>query len=87
MKTRSSTKSSHIRWDEDMNIKEPDFENPKRHNKPWSVQEVLQLEREYHLLEWNTLQIAKKHQRSELSILYKLRSEEWIHSFEEARRV
>lgn len=47
----------------------------KRFGKRWTTSEVLNLQREYELLEWNVQQIADKHQRSVKSILFKLHAE------------
>ena len=47
----------------------------KRNGKRWSVNEVLSLQREYELLGFSVQQIAKKHQRSENAILFKLEAE------------
>jgi hypothetical protein len=49
--------------------------NCKRHGKKWSISEVLNLQREYELLEWSVQQISEKHQRSVHSILFKLHAE------------
>jgi hypothetical protein len=38
----------------------------------WTVNEVLSLHREYELLGWSLDQIAKKHRRTALAIMYKL---------------
>ena len=57
----------------------------KRLGNRWTVNEVISLQREYELLEWTVQQIAEKHQRSDSSILYKLESEGFINSWNEAR--
>ena len=57
----------------------------KRLGNKWTVNEVISLQREYELLEWTVQQIAEKHQRSDSSILYKLESEGFINSWNEAR--
>jgi len=57
----------------------------KRSGNKWSVNEILSLQREYELLEMNILDIAMKHQRSVISILYKLESEGFIDSWYSAR--
>jgi ribosomal protein S8 len=57
----------------------------RRHRRNWSVTEVLQLQREYELLEWSIQQIAKKHERSVDAILYKLEQEGFISSWSDAR--
>jgi len=41
----------------------------------WSVNEVLSLQREYELLEWDIDQIAEKHGRTANAIMYKLDQE------------
>jgi len=56
----------------------------RRGNK-WSINETLQLQREYELLEWNVSEIAEKHQRSIESILYRLETEGFIDSWKNAR--
>jgi hypothetical protein len=40
----------------------------KRHGKRWTTSEILNLQREYQLLNWSVYQIAEKHQRSIHSI-------------------
>lgn len=57
----------------------------KRAGNKWTINETLQLQREYELLEWNVPQIAEKHQRSVESIMYKLESEGFIDSWKSAR--
>lgn len=51
----------------------------------WTIPEILQLQREYELLEWTIQEIALKHQRSEKAIHFKLLSEGFIGSWMEAR--
>lgn len=51
---------------------------PKRHYNKWSINELLQLQREYELLNLSIPDIAKNHQRTEDSILYRLQEEELI---------
>ena len=46
-----------------------------RNGNRWTVNELLQLQREYELLELSVQEIASKHQRSERAILFKLVSE------------
>ena len=57
----------------------------KRSGNRWTVNEVLSLQREYELLEWTVQQIADKHERSVEAILYKLESEGFISSWNNAR--
>jgi len=57
----------------------------KRSGNRWTINEVLSLQREYELLEWNVTQIAEKHQRSVEAILFKLEAEGFIASWNEAR--
>jgi hypothetical protein len=57
----------------------------KRSGNRWTVNELLSLQREYELLEWTVGQIAEKHQRSVEAILYKLESEGFISSWNNAR--
>ena len=47
----------------------------KRSGNKWNVNELLSLQREYELLKMNTNDIAIKHGRSEVAILYKLEEE------------
>jgi hypothetical protein len=58
--------------------------NTRSGNK-WNVNELLNLQREYELLELTVQEIAVKHKRSVNSILYKLESEGFIQSWNEAR--
>ena len=57
----------------------------KRSGNKWTINEVLALQREYELLEWPVYKIAKKHQRTTMSILCKLQAENFISYFKEAR--
>lgn len=57
----------------------------KRNGNRWTVNELLSLQREYELLEWNVQQIAEKHQRTERAILFRLESEGIITSWNDAR--
>ena len=57
----------------------------KRKGNKWTVNELLQLQREYELLEWTVQQIAEKHQRSVEAILFCLESEGFISSWNTAR--
>jgi hypothetical protein len=56
-----------------------------RSGNRWTVNEVLSLQREYELLEWNIQRIALKHQRTERAILFRLESEGIITSWNDAR--
>jgi putative alpha-1,2-mannosidase len=56
-----------------------------RNGNRWTVNELLSLQREYELLEWTIQQIAVKHQRTEAAILFKLESEGFITSWNNAR--
>ena len=56
-----------------------------RHGNRWNVNEVLSLQREYELLEMTVQQIADKHNRSVMSIVYKLFAEGFTSSLLEAR--
>ena len=47
----------------------------KRNGFAWSVNEILSLQREYELLGWSIDQIARKHQRTPMAIMYKLDQE------------
>jgi TATA-binding protein-associated factor Taf7 len=57
----------------------------KRNGNSWTVNELLSLQREYELLEWDIQQIAEKHQRTERAILFRLESEGIITSWNAAR--
>jgi hypothetical protein len=57
----------------------------KRNGNKWTINELLALQREYELLEWSVGQIAEKHFRTVKAILYKLVSEGFINSLNEAR--
>lgn len=57
----------------------------KRRGNKWNINELLSLQREYELLEWTVQQIAEKHQRSIEAILYRLESEGFISSWNDAR--
>ena len=47
-----------------------------RFGKRWTINECLQLQREYELLEWSIDEIAAKHQRTPNAIMFKLDEEE-----------
>jgi hypothetical protein len=55
----------------------------KRSGKRWTTSEILNLQREYELLNLSVQEIAKKHQRSVDSILFKLNAEGLIDSLYE----
>jgi hypothetical protein len=57
----------------------------KRNGNRWSINEILTLQREYELLEWSVYKIAEKHQRTVMAILCKLKAEQFISHFKEAR--
>lgn len=46
-----------------------------RYGFKWSINEVLSLQREFELLDWNIDQIAQKHKRTPNAIMYKLDEE------------
>jgi len=46
-----------------------------RRGKPWSINECLQLQREYELLNMSIDNIAEKHGRTQTAIMYKLHEE------------
>jgi len=56
-----------------------------RSGNRWTINELLSLQREYELLEWSVQQIAEKHQRTVEAILFKLETEGFITSWNEAR--
>ena len=58
---------------------------PKRHGNKWNTPEILQLQREYELLELDVSQIATSHQRTVNSILSKLEAEGFIDNWNSAR--
>lgn len=58
---------------------------PYRHYNKWTIPEILQLQREYELLEWTVPKIARKHERSYLSIIYKLLKEGFVEKKEDIR--
>ena len=47
----------------------------KRSGYKWSINEILQLQRQYELLELSINQIANIHKRTKEAILYKIESE------------
>ena len=51
---------------------------PRRNGNKWNVNEILDLQREYELLEMDIQEIAKKHERSVYAILHKLHNENFI---------
>jgi len=55
-----------------------------RHGKRWTTSEVLNLQREYELLNMSVYQIAGKHERSVQAILFKLHAEGLTPSLYEA---
>lgn len=57
----------------------------KRSGNRWTVNELISLQREYELLEWTVGQISEKHQRSVEAILFRLESEGFISSWNNAR--
>jgi len=50
----------------------------------WNINELLQLQREYELLNMTIQEIAKQHQRSEKAILCRLQQEGFIENWEQA---
>ena len=57
----------------------------KRSGNRWTINELISLQREYELLEWTVGQISEKHQRSVEAILFRLESEGFISSWNNAR--
>lgn len=57
----------------------------KRHYKKWSINEILQLQREYELLELSIQEISRIHNRSIRAILCKLEKENFIDNWYEAK--
>jgi len=62
------------------------YNKMSRNGFKWSVNEVLSLQREYELLEWDINQIAQKHQRSPNAIMFKLDEEGFADYNELARK-
>ena len=58
---------------------------PYRHNNKWTIPELLTLQRDYELLEMDITDIAEKHERTVMAILYRLQSENFIESWNDAR--
>jgi hypothetical protein len=56
-----------------------------RFGNKWTINEVLSLQREYELLEMNVEEIALKHERSVMAIVYKLKAEGLIPCIQDAR--
>ena len=54
---------------------------PKRHNKTWTINECLSLQREYELLKLSIYQIAKLHKRKPSAISYKIQSEYFVQNY------
>ena len=50
----------------------------RRHRQPWTVQEVIDLQREYELLDLSILDIASKHHRDVSAITYKISNEGFV---------
>jgi len=61
------------------------MEKKLRHYKKWSINEVIQLQREYELLQLSIQEIAKRHKRSVRAILCKLEKEKIILDWYEAK--
>ena len=61
------------------------MQHHNRANKRWNINEVIRLQREYELLELSVDEIATRHERSVDGIAYKLKSEGFIESLEDAR--
>jgi hypothetical protein len=57
----------------------------KRHYKKWSINEILQLQREHELLKLSIQEIARIHNRSIRAILCKLEKENFIDDWYEAK--
>ena len=53
----------------------------------WTIKEILDLQREYELLEWTIQEIATKHKRTVRAILCRLEDERFINSWQEARGI
>jgi hypothetical protein len=56
-----------------------------RFGNKWTINEGLSLQREYELLEMNVEEIALKHERSVMAIVYKLKAEGFINFIQDAR--
>ena len=57
----------------------------KRHYFKWNINEIIQLQREYELLELSIQEIAKLHCRSVRAILCKLQQEDFIKHWEDTK--
>ena len=55
----------------------------KRSGNKWNINELISLQREFELLEMSVKDIAVKHCRSEIAILYKLEYEGYISSWDQ----
>lgn len=58
--------------------------NNNRNGNKWKVNELLSLQREYEFLEMSVKDIAVKHERTELAILYRLEIEGFISNWIDA---
>ena len=52
--------------------------NNNRNGYKWSINEILQLQREYELLELSVSEMAKLHQRTDEAIVFKLLAEGFL---------
>ena len=51
------------------------MENYSRHNKPWTIPEILRLQREWELLKLSVKEISELHKRTPKAIEFKLLNE------------
>jgi len=61
------------------------MEEYPRHYKKWTINEIIQLQREYELLNLSIQEISKNHKRSIRSILCKLEKEKFILDWYQAK--
>jgi len=59
------------------------MEMPRRHGFKWTINEILQLQREYELLKLTVDEMAVKHERTSNSIIQKIIEEDFLYSDEE----
>ena len=52
----------------------------KKHGSKWTINEILQLQREYELLNMSLTDIAAKHERTLDAIVYKIESEGFVNN-------
>jgi hypothetical protein len=58
-----------------------------RHGNKWTINEILSLQREYELLKLPIPKIALRHKRTTFAIMYKLKQECFIESWDEIKNI